>query len=76
MRDPSSAAPEAYLMVRVVTRDGEQVIGMRVNEDAFSIQLRDEDSRYHSFRKRDLAGIDKQPDRTFMPRYQSLFAAS
>ncbi len=75
VKDPSSAVPEAFLMVRVTTSDGKVIDGMRVNEDAFTIQLRDEQNQFHSFRKSSVELV-KQPDRTFMPRYRSLFSDS
>ncbi len=74
IRDPSAAVPESFLMVRVQTRDGKAVRGIRVNEDAFTIQLRDEDSHYHSFQKTDLAELVREPKQTFMPRYRSRMA--
>ena len=75
VKDPSSAVPEAFRMVRVTTSDGKVLDGMRVNEDAFTIQLRDEQNQFHSFRK-SAVELVKQPDRTFMPRYRSLFSDS
>ena len=71
IRDPSAAVPESFLMVRVLTQTGKGVRGIRVNEDSFSIQLRDEDSRYHSFEKADLTKLTREPKQTFMPRYRS-----
>ncbi|MDH5312044.1 MAG: cytochrome c, partial [Gammaproteobacteria bacterium] len=41
--------------------------GMRVNEDAFSIQVRDVSGALHSFRKDELAGLDKIPSHSLMP---------
>lgn len=69
--DPSAAVPESFLMVQVETQAGESVRGIRVNEDSFTIQLRDEDSHYHSFQKADLAKLVREPKQTFMPRYRS-----
>ena len=47
-------------MVSVTTRDGKTVRGIRVNEDTFTIQLRDAVGRFHSFRKSDGLSLDKQ----------------
>jgi len=44
----------AYETVQVVTEQGKIIIGLRVNETNFSIQLREENGRFHSFLKRDL----------------------
>ncbi len=43
-----------YEAVMVVTEDGKVIKGLRVNETNFSIQLREENGRFHSFLKRDL----------------------
>ena len=40
-----------FLVIRVVTQDGREVRGMRINEDTFTLQLRDADNRLYSFRK-------------------------
>src|SRR6185369_12845904 len=39
--NPGAAVPEGFLLVTVVPNGGPRVTGMRVNEDSFSIQLRD-----------------------------------
>jgi putative heme-binding domain-containing protein len=59
----------AFLNVQVATRDGRVVQGIRVNEDSFSIQLRDSDNRLHSFEKRELAETKREPASSVMPSY-------
>jgi len=44
----------SFESVLVVTEDGKPIKGLRVNETNFSIQLREENGRFHSFFKRDL----------------------
>jgi putative heme-binding domain-containing protein len=56
-----------YLTVRAATHDGRDVRGLRVNEDSFSILLRDENNRLHSFEKSDLAELKREPDVSLMP---------
>lgn len=68
--NPGAAVPEGYLLVTVVPKSGERVTGVRVNEDSFSIQIRDRAGRSHSFWKSDLAQIDKQAGKSAMPSYQ------
>lgn len=65
-----------YLPVRVVTADGGEVRGMRVNEDSFTIQLRDARNRYHSFRKGELRQIDKEFGKSSMPSYKDRLTGS
>src|SRR5712692_6745887 len=68
--DPSAAVPEGYLLVKVVTKNGQSVTGVRVNEDSFSIQIRDAAGRSYSFWKHETAQIDKQRDKSPMPSYK------
>jgi putative heme-binding domain-containing protein len=60
-----------FLPVRVVTRDGREVRGLRVNEDSFTIQVRDAASQLYSFRKTDLQTLDKEVGKSMMPEYKS-----
>lgn len=66
---PAANTPEGYMVVLAVSSDGNMVEGARLNEDAFSIQLRDANDRFYSFRKDNLRRLDKQPRRSLMPGY-------
>jgi putative heme-binding domain-containing protein len=68
--NPEAALPDGYLLVTVVTKNGQRVTGRRVNEDSFSIQIRDDSGRSHSFWKYDLAQVDKQRGKSPMPSYK------
>jgi putative heme-binding domain-containing protein len=68
--DPQSTVPEYYLVVTAVPNSGSPVTGVRVNEDSFSIQIRDNSGRSHSFWKSDLSKIDKQRGKSTMPSYK------
>ncbi len=68
LRGPHSS----FLIVSVTTGDGEQVEGMRVNEDAFALNLRDASGRYHSLRKRDLQSMERRFGTSLMPDYSEL----
>lgn len=59
-----------YLPVSVVETNGREVRGIRVNEDSFTIQVRDADGNYYSFRKGNVQNIDKQIGRSLMPSYR------
>ena len=43
--------PRDFLQVSLVTKDGQKLTGVRVNEDSFSIQIRDLSNQFHSFWK-------------------------
>ena len=64
-----------YLPVRIVTRQGSEVRGIRVNEDAFTIQVRDAAGRFYSLRKSDLELLDKQAGKSMMPSFASRLTA-
>lgn len=51
---PSKDIDPMYEAVQVLTKTGLTIVGLRVNETNFSIQLREENGRFHSFDKRDL----------------------
>ncbi len=57
-----------YLTVRARTLE-DRVEGLRVNEDAFSIQIRDVRGTVHSFRKDDLIEFEKIFSHSLMPEY-------
>ena len=63
-------------MITATTRDGKTVRGMRVNEDIFTIQLRDASGRVFSFRKSALANLKKEFHSSLMPSYESKLSAS
>lgn len=69
--EPDAASPKGFLMVEAVT-PSESIEGIRVNEDSFSIQLRDAEGRLHSFRKSQLDDLNKQFGETPMPSYEGL----
>jgi cytochrome c oxidase cbb3-type subunit 3 len=73
---PSAQVPEGYLVVTVSTRDGKKLRGARVNEDTFTIQVRDASNKVHSFRKQDVAKLDKEFKQSLMPSYDSRFTSS
>jgi len=64
------AAYPAYLMYRVTTKDGKTIEGMRVDEDTFTIQLRDANGNLRSVRKFDVQKVEPLPGKTFMPSYK------
>ncbi len=65
-----------YLPVLVVTEDGREVRGMRINEDTFTIQLRDAGNRFHTFRKSNLRRIEKETGKSLMPSYRDRLTAA
>jgi cytochrome c oxidase cbb3-type subunit III len=68
---PEATVPEGYVLVRAVSSTGELLQGVRVNEDSFSIQIRDDRGRFHSLEKRALQELTKRFGESPMPSYRS-----
>ena len=68
--EPEADTPSGFLEVRAVTRDGGVVSGVRLNEDAFSIQMFDLNGRLHSFWKHELKELHKDWGKSPMPSYR------
>jgi hypothetical protein len=64
-----------YLPVTVVTKDGAEVRGIRLNEDVFTIQLRDATGKFHSVKKSDAAVIRKETGTSLMPSFANRLAS-
>lgn len=72
--EPDKTAPEGFLQVRLVTKDGKRITGARLNEDTFTVQVRDPNGMY-SFQKQDLREYHKDPGKSPMPGYRDAFTA-
>jgi putative heme-binding domain-containing protein len=70
--DPAARLPAEFLMVRVTTRSGEATEGIRVNEDNFSIQLKDASGNLRSFEKDQLKSQERLRGQTLMPSFKDL----
>lgn len=66
---PDVSLPENFLFVRVVTKDGQELSGVRVNEDTFSIQIRETTGAIRSFYKSELTELHKDFGKSPMPSY-------
>ena len=69
--NPEADLPVNYRAVRVVTKAGETVAGIRLNEDDFSIQLHDTAGNLRSFLKDKLKEI-RRDNPSLMPAYGSI----
>ena len=77
--DPPAALPRGltampsdfvdYLVVRAVDRDGRAVRGVRLNEDTYTIQIKDARGVIRTFYKPDLQSLDREFDRSLMQSY-------
>jgi cytochrome c oxidase cbb3-type subunit III len=69
--NPSADIPEDYAGVTVVMRDGQRVTGVRLNEDTFTVQLRDASQNFRMFRKDEVQQVIYET-KSLMPAYSSL----
>jgi len=74
--DPASTLPEDFLQVSAVTKGGQTVTGVRLNEDIFSIQVRDLNGGIHSFMKDDLRELQRETGKSPMPSFRGVLSAS
>lgn len=70
---PEADIPVPYRGLRIITKGGQSVTGIRLNEDDLSIQLRDTGDNLRSFLKKDINEI--RSDRpSLMPSYASVLS--
>lgn len=72
---PERAGNTGYLLVHVVTKDGHEMTGIRVNEDTFELTLRDISGHFYTYDKSKLKVIEPEPGKSVMPSYTSLSAS-
>jgi cytochrome c oxidase cbb3-type subunit 3 len=64
-----------HLPVLVVKKDGRVLTGIRMNEDTFTIQMRDTENRFYSLKKSDLEE-QQTLDASLMPAYEKTLSQS
>ena len=74
--DPGSTLPEGFLAMRLVTKDGRRISGVRLNEDTFTIQVRDLNGGVHSFFKEDLKELQRDTGKSPMPSFRGTLSES
>jgi cytochrome c oxidase cbb3-type subunit 3 len=72
----ATTMPESFLLVEAVTGSGEPIRGIRLNEDTFSIQLKDAAGRFYSLRKQSLKELRKLRGETPMPSFEGTLSPS
>jgi len=74
--DPDANVPEGFLQVTLVAKDGRRITGVRLNEDTFTIQVRDLNGRIFSFVKQDLKELQKDKGKSPMPGFRGVLSAA
>ena len=68
--DPASDVPDPFRLVQLTTKAGKAVRGIRLNEDTYSIQIRDFNGNPQSFWKAEVAAMTSEK-KTNMPSYRN-----
>jgi putative heme-binding domain-containing protein len=68
--NPAADIPIRYRSIQVITKSGQTIAGIRLNEDDVSVQLRDEQDNMRSFLKETLREI-RHDQPSLMPAYGS-----
>ena len=74
LTDPDAEIHSEYFTITVQTNRGDKISGIRLNEDDFSIQLRDAQGNLRPFQKDNLKNLSRQM-RSLMPSYASKLTA-
>ena len=69
LTEPDASVPRGFVQLQVETADGRAFTAVRVNEDAFSIQVRDLSGAFHSFWKDELTTLANEFQSSPMESY-------
>ncbi len=73
---PTDSLPEGFAYFSATDAAGRTVRGIRLNEDSFTIQLKDAGGHFQSFRKSELKDLRRLQHETPMPSYQGRLAGA
>ncbi len=71
---PATTLSPDFQYVGIIAANGENLRGIRINEDSFTIQVRDASGKYHSFRKSQVKEVRRLDGQTPMPAYEGRIA--
>jgi cytochrome c oxidase cbb3-type subunit III len=72
--DPAADKPDGFIVLTATPAANKKPLtGVRINEDTFSVQLRDVNGKVHSFWKSDLATLSRDLKSSPMPGYKGAF---
>lgn len=73
--EPEAEVPDGFRYLKVVTRDGKSYVGVRLNEDTFSLLMMDASERVRAFWKHELKQIEGMKNPSPMPSYRGVLTA-
>lgn len=65
-----------FLLVKIQLKSGEEITGIRVNEDTFSIQIKDASNAFKTYVKQDIETLEKLKEQSLMPGFSDQFTES
>jgi putative heme-binding domain-containing protein len=74
--DPAATLPEDFVPVKVITRAGKTIEGVRLYEDTFSIVLRDLAGNNHALLKQDVRSMNLNRKSSPMPGFKDKLSAT
>lgn len=74
--DPGADVLPDFVLLHAVTATGRKVSGARVNEDTFSVQIREASGAVLSLWKTELRELRKDPGKTAMPSFRGALSAA
>jgi putative heme-binding domain-containing protein len=69
--DPTADIPQEFEGVTAILRDGARLTGLRVNEDTFTLQMREPSGGFRLYVKAELGGVE-YGTKSLMPAYAQL----
>ena len=69
--DPNASIVPGWAMARITLADGSRVSGVKINEDQFSVMIREGNGRIHHIAKADAKQVDVD-SKSSMPSYQGV----
>jgi putative heme-binding domain-containing protein len=76
LTDPASSLPEDFVPVRLATKAGKTIEGLRLHEDTFAIVVRDFAGNNHSLLKSAIESVTADRKRSPMPGYRDKLPAA
>ncbi|HEY3738604.1 MAG TPA: c-type cytochrome [Bryobacteraceae bacterium] len=67
--DPAAEVAAEFMTVRLVPADGRPIKAIRVNEDSFTIQIKDSAGQFRSYDRTQLKSVEHLPKESLMPAY-------
>jgi cytochrome c oxidase cbb3-type subunit 3 len=76
IEEPAAHLPTDFLWVSAQLHAGAVVKGIRLNEDSFTIQLKDATGVMHSWQKSDLVSLERLEGQTPMPAFAKILSST